>query len=130
VGFGLATVETGAVRPAIDPALRSARVITAGMTPERVALQMVRLATLAFETRVAGLPAADGRNLDLAVQEETRALERMTGASGAPASATASPAVRDALAAGLRWIAANAPETTAGPLLTTAATALLPGGQP
>jgi type II secretory pathway component GspD/PulD (secretin) len=127
VGFGLATVETGAVRPAIDPAVRSARVVTAGMTPERVALQMVRLATLAFETRVAGIPAADGRNLALAMQEETRALERMTGASGAPVSATASPAVRDALAAGLRWIAANAPETTAGPLLTAAS---LPGGQP
>jgi type II secretory pathway component GspD/PulD (secretin) len=126
VGFGLATVETGAARPAIDPAVRSARVVTAGMTPEHVALQMVRLAALAFETRVAGIPAADGRNLALAVQEETRALERMTGASGAPASA-ASPAVRDALAAGLRWIAANAQETTAGPLLTTAS---LPGGQP
>lgn len=127
VGFGLSTVETGAVRPAIDPAVRSARVVTAGMTPEHVALQMVRLATLAFETRVAGIPAADGRNLALAMQEETRALERLTAASGAPASATASPAVRDALAAGLRWIAANAPETTAGPSLLTAS---LPGGQP
>jgi hypothetical protein len=60
------------------------------------------------------------------VQEETRALERMSGASGA----TASPAVRDAVAAGLRWIAANAPETTAGPLLMPASTASSPGGQP
>jgi type II secretory pathway component GspD/PulD (secretin) len=127
VGFGLATVETGAVRPAIDPVVRGARVVTAGMTPEHVALQMVRLATLAFETRVAGIPAGDGRNLALAVQEETRALERITGAPGAPASATASPAVRDALAAGLRWIAANAPETVAGSSLAAAS---LPGGQP
>ncbi len=82
------------------------------MTPERVALQMVRLATLSFETRVAGIPAADGRNLALAVEEETRALTRLTGARAA--STTASPAVRDALAAGLKWIAANAPETVAG----------------
>jgi type II secretory pathway component GspD/PulD (secretin) len=111
VGFGLATVETGAARPSVDPEVRSARVVTAGMTPERVALQMVRLATLAFETRVAGIPVADGRNLVLAVQEETRALERMTAGSGVPASATASPAVRDALAAGLRWITADAPGT-------------------
>ncbi len=111
VGFGLATVETGAARPDIDPAVRGARVVTAGMTPERVALQMVRLATLAFETRVAGIPAADSRNLALAVQEETRALERMTGGGGVPASAPASPAVRDALAAGMRWIAADAPGT-------------------
>ncbi len=126
VGFGLATVEAGAVRPAVDPEVRNARVVTADMTPERVALQMVRLATLAFETRVAGLPAADGRNFALAMREETRALERLTGASGA----TASPAVRDALAAGLRWIAANAQDTTAGPLLMPASTASLPGGQP
>jgi hypothetical protein len=111
VGFGLATVETGAAKPSIDPEVRGAHVVTAGMTPERVALQMVRLATLAFETRVAGIPAADGRNLALAVQEETRALERMTGGGGVPASGTASPAVRDALAAGLRWIAADAPGT-------------------
>ncbi len=99
------------------------------MTPERVALQMVRLATLAFETRVAGLPAADGRNLALAVQEETRALERLTGAT---AAAHPSPAVRDALAAGLRWIAANAPETVAGDAyaIATAATATRAGGQP
>ena len=129
VGFGLAAVEAGAARPAIDPALRGARVVTAGMTPERVALQMVRLATLAFETRVAGLPAADGRNLALAVQEETRALERLTGAT---AAAHPSPAVRDALAAGLRWIAANAPETVAGDAyaIATAATATRAGGQP
>jgi|GEM_PF-1433269 len=111
VGFGLAAVETGAARPDIDPAVRSARVVTTNMTPERVALQMVRLATLAFETRVAGIPAADGRNLALAVQEETRALERMTGGGSVSASATASPAVRDALAAGLRWITADAPGT-------------------
>ncbi|HEV7509242.1 MAG TPA: type II and III secretion system protein [Thermoanaerobaculia bacterium] len=120
VGFGLATVETGAARPDIDPAVRSARVVTANMTPERVALQMVRLATLAFETRVAGLPAADGRNLALAVQEETRALERFSGVS---ASATASPAVRDALAAGLRWITADAPGTAIRPASSFAVSA-------
>jgi hypothetical protein len=125
----LATVEAGAARPSVDPAVRSARVVTSDMTPERVALQMVRLATLAFETRVAGIPPADGRNLVLAVQEETRALERMTGASGAPATGPASPAARDALAAGLRWIAASAPETVAGPAYAVAA-APQAGGQP
>ncbi|HEV7785865.1 MAG TPA: type II and III secretion system protein, partial [Thermoanaerobaculia bacterium] len=122
VGFGLATVEAGAATPSIDPAVRSARVVTTNMTPERVALQMVRLATLAFETRVAGIPAADGRNLALAVQEETRALERFTGVS---AAATASPAVRDALAAGLRWITADAPGTAIGP---SSSIATLAGG--
>jgi type II secretory pathway component GspD/PulD (secretin) len=125
VGFGLATVESGAAKPSIDPAVRDARVVTTGMTPERVALQMVRLATLAFETRVAGIPAADGRNLALAVQEETRALERMTGGGGVSASATASPAVRDALAAGLRWITADAPGTAIGP---SSSIATLAGG--
>ncbi|HEX4961817.1 MAG TPA: type II and III secretion system protein [Thermoanaerobaculia bacterium] len=125
VGFGLATVETGAAKPSIDPAVRSARVVTINMIPERVALQMVRLATLAFETRVAGIPAADGRNLALAVQEETRALERMTGGGGVSASATASPAVRDALAAGLRWIAADAPGTA---IRSSSSIATLAGG--
>ena len=71
VGFGLAAVETGAAGPAVDPAVRGARVTTAGMTPERVALQMVRLAALVFEARVGGTPAADSRALALAVREET-----------------------------------------------------------
>jgi hypothetical protein len=130
VGFGLASIATGAAGPAVDPAVRSARVTTANMTAERVALQMVRLATLVFETRVGGASAADGRSLALAQQEEIHALERITGGSGASGSplraaprdpsqlamvATASPADRDALEAGLRWIAADAPRTAVGP---------------
>jgi Flp pilus assembly secretin CpaC len=145
VGFGLATIEAGATGPAVDPAVRSARVTTAGMTPERVALQMVRLATLVFESRVAGSPAADSRTLALAVQEEVRALERLTGTPGAPQpapapgardssqlamgslAAVASPAARDAFEAGLRWIKANAPETAIDPSPSSAPQV---GGQP
>ncbi|HEX7185571.1 MAG TPA: type II and III secretion system protein [Thermoanaerobaculia bacterium] len=146
VGFGLATVETGAAGPAVDPAVRSARVTTAGMTPERLALQMVRLATLVFESRVAGHPAADSRTLALAVRQEIQALERLTGGSAAPRTpqpaaqgernpsqlaleslaATASPAARDALDAGLRWITVNALETAVGPWPAIAAM----GGRP
>lgn len=112
VGFGLATVEAGAAGPAVDPAVRGARVTTtAEATAQTVALQLVRLATLVFESRVHGLPAAGERGRARAVREETGALERLTG-GGAPA---APPAARDALAAGLRWIAADAPQTAVGP---------------
>ncbi len=110
VGFGLATVEAGAAGPAVDPAVRSARVTTSGgATAQSVALQMVRLATLVFESRVHGLPAAGERGLALAMREETGALERLTGGK-AP---MASPAARDALEAGLRWIATDAAATAA-----------------
>jgi hypothetical protein len=146
VGLGLATVETGAAGPAVDPAVRGARVTTAGMTPEQVALQMVRLATLVFESRVGGYPAADSRALALAVREETQALERFANGSVAPSmpqpaaqgghgpsqlawgslATTASPAARDALDAGRRWIAANAPETVVGPWPALA----MAGGRP
>jgi type II secretory pathway component GspD/PulD (secretin) len=111
VGFGLATIATGAAGPAVDPEVRAATVTTAGMTPERVALQMVRLATLVFESRVEGASTTDGQALARAMLEETRALERF---NGLPAT-TAPPAARDALEAGRRWIAANAAETTVGP---------------
>jgi len=112
VGFGLATVEAGAAGPAVDPTVRSARVTTtAEATAQTVALQLVRLATLVFESRVHGLPTAGERILARAVREETGALERLTGGA-APA---APPAARDALAAGLRWIAADAPGTAVGP---------------
>lgn len=112
VGFGLATVEAGAAGPAVDPAVRSARVTTtAEATAQSVALQLVRLATLVFESRVHGLPASGGDTLARAVREETGALERLTGGK-APA---APPAARDALAAGLRWIRADSPQTAVGP---------------
>ena len=129
VGFGLATLETGAARPAVDPAVRGARVTTDGLTPERVALQMVRLATLVFESRVEGAAATDGRALARAVQEETRALERLTGWPAASPLQPAPPAARDALEAGRRWIGANAPETRVGPWLSPVP-AVPAGGQP
>ncbi len=101
VGFGLATIEAGAAAPAVDPVLRRARVATGGdATVQSVALQMVRLATLVFESRVRGLPAAGGRNLARAVREEIHALERLTGAPCPPWRAAA--AVRDVLAAASR----------------------------
>ncbi len=121
VGLGLATVEAGAAGPAVDPAARSARVTTtAEATAQSVALQLVRLATLVFESRVHSLPGE--RALARAVREETAALERLTGGR-APA---APPAARDALAAGLRWIAADSATTAVGPALT----ASLTGGRP
>jgi hypothetical protein len=111
VGFGLATVEAGEAGPAVDPASRSARVTASGgATAQSVALQLVRLATLVFESRVHGLPVAGERSLILALREEIGALERLTGGR----TPMAAPAARDALEAGLRWIAADAAATAAG----------------
>ncbi|HZF09377.1 MAG TPA: hypothetical protein VFE33_11355 [Thermoanaerobaculia bacterium] len=87
VGFGLATIEAGAPSPGVDPAVRSARVTAGGdrdLTPERLALQLVRLATLVFESRVRGFPTRSDRNLARAVREEIHALERLTGAPCSP----------------------------------------------
>jgi type II secretory pathway component GspD/PulD (secretin) len=163
VGFGLAEIEAGAAGPAVDPAVRGAHVaIAGGTTAQSVALQLVRLATLVFQSRVRGLPAAGGSNLAQAVRQEIYALERLTGApcppqraasavrdvlatagrdaltdasGGEPAAspsrlAMASPAARDALEAGLRWIAADAPATAIGTSAANPSSSPSTGGRP
>ena len=81
VGFALARIEVGAEQSSVDPQDRSARLETAEVTPNHLALRMVRLATIVFESRVLGFPAHGGRALACAVREEIHALERLSGAS-------------------------------------------------
>jgi hypothetical protein len=81
VGFALARIEVGAAASSVDPEDRRAHLETAGATPEQLALRLVRLATMVFESRVRGFPATGGRALARAVRQEIRALERLAGAS-------------------------------------------------
>ena len=81
VGFALARIEVGAAETSVYPQDRSARLETAEVTPNHLALRMVRLATIVFESRVLGFPAYGGRALACAVRQEIHALERLSGAS-------------------------------------------------
>jgi hypothetical protein len=81
VGFALARIDVGTAETSVDPQDRSARLKTAGVTPEHLALRMVRLASIVFDSRVLGFPAYGERALAHAVRQEIRALERLTGAS-------------------------------------------------
>ena len=80
VGFALARIEVGAAASSVDPEDRSAHLETARVTPQQLALRLVRLATMVFESRVHGFPATGERALARAVRQEIRALERLTGA--------------------------------------------------
>jgi hypothetical protein len=81
VGFALARIEVDAAETSVNPHDRSARLETAEVTPDYLALRLVRLATIVFESRVLGFPASGGRALARAVRQEIHALERLTGAS-------------------------------------------------
>ncbi|MEM7351135.1 MAG: type II and III secretion system protein [Acidobacteriota bacterium] len=88
VGFALSTIETDAAEDRVVPSQRRA-FIAGEIEPQRLAHRLVRLAIMVFESRVRGFPATSRRSLALAVRQELRALERLTGAPCPPGEADA-----------------------------------------
>lgn len=86
VGFAFATLDVDGVTLKVDPVKRRAQ-IRGDAEPERLAHQLVRLASIVFDARVLGYPAASERSLARAVRMEIDALERLTGAPCPPARA-------------------------------------------
>ena len=89
VGFALARIDVRDGTSSIDPSNRVARIDAGALEPQRLALRLIRLATIVFEWRVRGFPATGGRTLARAVRAEIRALERLTGAPCPPQRADA-----------------------------------------